>query len=305
MADYTGDWEYWLDSEGKYNYLSPSCEKITGYGQDCFYDDPGFINQIVHPEDYEKVKCHYVGQSEKSRDNHEMEFRLINKNGEVVWIEHKCIPIIGENGEFMGRRGNNRDISKRKVAIKNLEKSEREFRLMVESSVHGFAYHKIITDDEGNPIDYEYILINKVFEEMTGISKNKALGKKVTEFIPNVKDDTINWINIYGKVALTGKETKLESFSETLNKWFSIKAYSPTKGYFATIFEDITDRKNSELEMEDSKNKLEDLVKERTGELEAKVSELDEAVKVFVGREIVIVRLKEEVEELKAKIDTI
>ncbi len=305
MADFTSDWEYWLDSEGNYNYLSPSCEKITGYSQEVFYNDPGFINKIVHPEDYEKVKCHYEGQDENDRKIHEMEFRIINKDGEDVWIGHKCIPIFGSNGEFLGRRGNNRDITKRKFAVKNLEKSEKEFRLMVENTVNGFAYHQIITDTEGNPVDYEFVMINKVFEEMTGISKEKALGKRVSEVIPDINDDVTDWIKIYGEVALTGKETRLESFSEALERWFSIKVYSPTKGYFATIFEDITDRKIAEYEEKNYKQKLEELVKERTLELEEKIDELDQAVKVFVGREIVIVRLKEEIDELKAKIDTV
>ena len=36
LADFTYDWEYWLNPEGKLVYISPSCERITGYHSDAF-----------------------------------------------------------------------------------------------------------------------------------------------------------------------------------------------------------------------------------------------------------------------------
>ena len=43
---------------------------------------------------------------------------------------------------------------------------------------------------------------------------------------------------------------KFETFFEPLKKWYSISAYSPKKGYFVAMFEDITDRKNAESHVE-------------------------------------------------------
>ena len=47
-------------------------------------------------------------------------------------------------------------------------------------------------------------------------------------------------------VALQGTQLNFEQFAEPLGKWYSVSAYCPRKGYFATVFEDITARKKSE-----------------------------------------------------------
>ncbi len=51
VADFTYDWEYWLGADGSYLYVSPSCERITGYRADEFSQDPGLLERIIHPDD--------------------------------------------------------------------------------------------------------------------------------------------------------------------------------------------------------------------------------------------------------------
>ena len=111
--------------------------------------------------------------------------------------------------------------------------------------LNGFAYHKIIVDDEGKPIDYVFLSVNKCFEDLTGLKKDFVIGKRVTEVLPNITNDPANWIGVYGKVALTGQPTTFENYSAPLKKWYSVSAYSPRKGYFVAIFEDITERKQA------------------------------------------------------------
>jgi len=86
-----------------------------------------------------------------------------------------------------------------------------------------------------------------------------------------------------------------------LQKWYSVSVYCPQKGYFATIFEDITERKLAEKEINKYKEHLEELIKQRTAELEAKNQQLDDSLKVFVGREIQIRNLKSRIEQLEGK----
>ena len=51
-------------------------------------------------------------------------------------------------------------------------------------------------------------------------------------------------------MAITGVAEKFETYFEPLKKWYSISAYSPEKGYFVATFEDITERKNAETQIE-------------------------------------------------------
>jgi len=106
--------------------------------------------------------------------------------------------------------------------------------------------HKIILDKSGKPVDYEFVEANSAFERLTGLKREGIAGKRATEVIPGLAEDPADWIGKYSKVALTGDSIEFESYSEPLKKWFSISAYSPKNGYFATIFDDITERKNVE-----------------------------------------------------------
>lgn len=125
LANNTYDWEYWLSSEGKYLFLSKSCERITGYKADDFYQNPDLFFNLVHPDYVEMVRNHYYDEEEKHLPVGKIEFQLFNRNGDIRWIEHNCIPVFNEEGNFMGRRGNNRDITERKLAEEKVKKAHK------------------------------------------------------------------------------------------------------------------------------------------------------------------------------------
>ncbi len=51
VAEFTYDWEYWVAPDGHHIYVSPSCERITGYDSQAFMNDPGLLEKVVHPDD--------------------------------------------------------------------------------------------------------------------------------------------------------------------------------------------------------------------------------------------------------------
>jgi hypothetical protein len=77
------------------------------------------------------------------------------------------------------------------------------------------------------------------------------LNRRVTEVLPGIENDPSDWIGKYGNVAITGVATTFEGYSEALNKWYRVIATCPKKGFFLTIFDDITDRKEIEKEKEE------------------------------------------------------
>jgi PAS domain S-box-containing protein len=123
VADFTHDWEYWIDTDGSFNYLSPSVEAITGYTRQDFEEDPSLIIRIIHPEDRENVTKHF-SQVATNRDNREVRFRIIRKDGEQRWIGHVCQPVFDSQEKLLGRRASNRDINATKEAEDALRESE-------------------------------------------------------------------------------------------------------------------------------------------------------------------------------------
>jgi len=78
----------------------------------------------------------------------------------------------------------------------------------------------------------------------------------VTEAIPGIKKTNPELFQIYGNVSKTGKEQRFEVFLEPLQIWLSILAYSPKKGYFAAVFENISKRKLTEMALSKSEQKF-------------------------------------------------
>ena len=148
----------------------------------------------------------------------------------------------------------------------------RQLNVLFGKMLNSFAYHKIICDDNGEPVDYVFLEVNNQFEQMTGLKKEETLGRRVTSVIPGIEKDPADWIGVYGRVALSLQPVQFERYAEQLNKWFSVSAYSPRKGYFITIFEEITQRKKAE----ESLKRSEWIARQRAEELEGLQVKLEE-----------------------------
>ena len=122
VSDFTYDWEYWIGPEGNYLYVSPSCERITGYRPDEFQEDPGLLNTITHPDDRTEIASHIDEESERE-EVRSCDFRLISRNGAERWISHLCQPVYSPDGRYLGRRASNRDITQRKRAEQALQEA--------------------------------------------------------------------------------------------------------------------------------------------------------------------------------------
>lgn len=148
-----------------------------------------------------------------------------------------------------------------------LKTNEEKYRSLFANMLNGFAYCKIILDKKGKPIDFVYLEVNDAFEKLTGLKKADVLGKNATEAIPGIKETHPDLFEIYGNVALTGKKKYFEIHFEPLDIWLSISAYCPKKGYFAAVFENITEQKQNKKKLEEYSQGLELTVEARTQEL--------------------------------------
>ncbi len=133
-----------------------------------------------------------------------------------------------------------------------------KYHHLLENLPGAFAYHQVVTDKEGTPVDYIFLEINGAFEEMTGLKREKVIGKKMTAVLPGIGKSGFDWIDVYGRVALTGEPARFENYSEPLGRFYDVNAYSDRPGYFVTVFRDITEQKRTETEALESKRNLEE-----------------------------------------------
>ena len=133
VADYTYDWEYWENSDGKFQYISPSCEHISDYTTQEFMDNPSLLRDIIVPEDRVTWDQH-KDDLQDERKSEAVQFRIQRQDGEIRWIEHVCQPVTDDQGSSLGYRASNRDITERKN-----KEFEVQNRLEFERFIAGFS----------------------------------------------------------------------------------------------------------------------------------------------------------------------
>ncbi len=133
VAEYTFDWEFWTDNKGRNQYVSPSCERISGFSAKEYVDNPDLLFQIILPEDRYLWHEHLAALKSDKSSHSLIQFRIKKKSGEIVWIEHSCQLVFDEDGNSLGHRGSNRDITDRKkqgeLVKKQGERLESLFRI--------------------------------------------------------------------------------------------------------------------------------------------------------------------------------
>ena len=120
---------------------------------------------------------------------------------------------------------------------------EFSYRQLFDNMAEGFALHEIIADATGKVIDFRFLAANPAFDRHTGLQGRAIIGKSLLEVMPGADR---HQIEAYGRVALTGEPLSFEYHSDTFGRHVRVRAYSPSPGRFATIFEDITERKLAE-----------------------------------------------------------
>jgi formate hydrogenlyase transcriptional activator len=214
-----------------------------------------FILEIISPKRIEKDKILIKETLGNKKAIQKYETIVLTKSGKELFVELNATPQIVK-GKIVAWRGILTDITDRKNAEEKLKESEEKYRLLFENMMNGFALHAIILNKKGVPVDYKFLEVNSAFEHLTGLKSKTIIGKKVTEVISGIEKDPADWISKYGKVALTGQEIRMEQYAQPLNKWYSVLAFCPRKGQFATIFEDVTERKFAEKKLKDSEEQI-------------------------------------------------
>ena len=153
------------------------------------------------------------------------------------------------------------------ILLRDLKESEQKYRRFFTTVRNGWAYHKTITDEAGKPIDSIFLEVNKAFEQLTGLQAENIIGQRITEVLSPDEENLPWWIEKFGDVFLTGKDTTFEGYLNSVNRWYFVSVSSPEPGFFITVFEDISERKQAEEELQRYREHLEEVVNKRTAEL--------------------------------------
>ncbi len=139
-----------------------------------------------------------------------------------------------------------------------LLESEQQYRSLFENMMDGYAYCRMLYDDNGEPEDFVYLDVNSAFTRLTGLENVE--GKRVTEVIPGIKEMHPDLFRIYGRVARTGTPESFEIEFKPIAAWLSVSVYSTERGYFTAVFDNITGRKKAEEALRASETRFRALI---------------------------------------------
>ena len=121
--------------------------------------------------------------------------------------------------------------------------SENRLHSLFSNMAEGVALHEIVFDTEGKPVNYRIIDCNAQYEKILGIKREDARGKLATEIYGTAAPPYLVEFTTPG---LTGIASSFETYFAPMDKHFDISIAPWGKNGFATIFTDISHRKQSE-----------------------------------------------------------
>lgn len=246
LSDNSDDWIFWVTPDGKYKYISPSVERMTGYRPQEFEENLRLNLEIVHPDDAERVKAHHhFAHSNQVTDR--IEYRIFTKDGRICWINHTCTPMFAGDGEYLGQRATNRNITERKLNEELLVESESRFRKLFEDGPFGMA---LVSSE------FKFLKVNFLFTQMLGYSEEELRTFTFNELthpedrdkdMPFVKKLISNELHVYKtEKRYIRKDGKVIWAALTVTSNFNNEGKFL---YNVAIVEDITRKKHNEEEL--------------------------------------------------------
>ncbi len=122
VSEFAYNFEYWIDENEKLTFISPSCERITGYTSMEFLKKDNLMYDMVHIEDKHLFT---LSQDDlKGMPHNDVEYRIVTKQGETRWLSQVSVPVYAE-GKFRGRRGSIIDITDKKQLREKLRQAKK------------------------------------------------------------------------------------------------------------------------------------------------------------------------------------
>ncbi len=205
--------------------------------------------QHIHPDDRDRIynSIHAVIDGDGSAWSDE--YRFQRSDGSYAEVLDRGHAIRGADGKALRMIGAMLDLTSRRKSETALRKSEERFRTIVETIETAFAIVEVKFDAQDHPVDYRFIEVNPAFERESGVDLR---GKWVTEYAPELEQF---WFDTYGHVAKTRKPLAFESYANTFERWFDVRAVpvgDPAERQIGVFFNDVTARRNAQERLQAS-----------------------------------------------------
>ena len=200
-------------------------------------------NKPFHPDDRQRAWDAWQN-AVMNNATYSLECRLRRADGSYRWWLIRGVPISDENGKILKWFGTCTDIEDIKQSEEALRRSEERYHGLFDAMIEGFCKIEMIFAADGTPVDYRYLASNPAFEKQTGLHDVQGRLRSDVAQAP-----ASHWLEVFGKVALTGEPVRFEEESRALGRYYDVCAFrigGPESRKVAILFNDISKRKQAE-----------------------------------------------------------
>jgi len=273
LVETTSDLIWEVDVNSVYTYVSPKIKGMLGYEPEEIIGKTPF--DLMPSDEAERVGKIFQAAIESQKSLIWLENTNLHKDGRLIVLETSGEPILNENGDLLGYRGIDRDITERKKAEQKLKESEEMYRNLFNSTPYAIwlVDLKGIILDCNEPMN-KFLsvfkpsdLIGKPFREVLQMFSRE--GDPRFENIEQVLKE--RFVVLLKKGYLKPVEFEI-SRGDGKTFWITLESSFVKigkKSLIQTFIKDITERKLAEIELEGLRKDLEIRIKERTIKLES------------------------------------
>lgn len=277
----------------KYNYFNKPWLDFTGRSLEQELGD-GWT-EGVHPDDINRCFQIY----EAAFDRHErfsIDYRLGFYDGSFRWIQDNGTPRFNTRGEFIGYIGHCLDITEYKLNENKIKESEEKYRSIFENS--SVAILLTATDGSILSANNHACLLFGMTEQEICLAGRKGIIDLSDPRLPILLEERQMKGHTSGILTFTKKNgSKFEGEISSV-----VFTDSEKQKRTSMVIRDLTEQIQAESEIQELNKELGQKVKERTIELEQKNSDLERINKLFIGRELRMIELKNQLKVVKEEL---
>jgi PAS domain S-box-containing protein len=250
---------YQVDNDGTIIEISPSIERYTGLSREVHLGKP-VAEFYYDPKDRDSFLKHLREKGEVV----DYELRLKTKTGRLVYASANAHVLVDAEGRPTGIEGSLRDTTEHRQAEQALRESEARLRAMFEASRDAIGVAK-----KGI-----HLYANPAYLKLFGFDHNEEIvGTSILDSIAPDRRHEVNQMvqrRAVGEPVPTFYEQRaIKKDGTEFDAEFNVSTYTLNgEIYSLAVIRDITERKRAEAELRRHQNHLEELVKERTDELQ-------------------------------------
>ncbi|MGE5804221.1 MAG: PAS domain S-box protein, partial [Ignavibacteria bacterium] len=242
LIETTNDFIWEIDASGRYTYCSPQMEKLWGFKQEAMIGKTPF--DAMHKNNREIMRDFFINRINSPSPFSGLESAAYDSLGKLIFIETSGVPFFDEKGKFLGYRGITRDISKRKKAEEQLERTNQKINEILNSIQDDFY----VLDRNWN-----FVFASRQFTSRIGIEPKDLVGKNFWEMFPKHLGSTLE------KNFREGMETReirrFEMSGKYTNAYYRMTVFPSAEG-ITVLGNDITEQRKIEEVLQESEERF-------------------------------------------------